>query len=133
MKDSLFHVAAVQFEAAHQLPNVPKGHQCGRMHGYGFEVILHADQDLGSHDMGVDFDYPEKCWQPIQQQLHYACLNDIPGLENPTSEMIAGWIWKNVKPYLSELIPQLDRIDLFETPGCSAILSWGKRGPALPG
>lgn len=236
-----------RFEAAHRLPNVPPGHQCGRMHGHGFEVILHADQDLGGHDMGVDLDHLAACWEPLQRQLHYACMNDIPGLENPTSEMLARWIWRRLKPELAELswvtvyetatagchydgehfriwkdlrfesalrltqvqegdprrrlhghsyllrlhlsapldevmgwtvdygevkalftplyreldhhrldelddlaeadvaslvvwlqqrcvalLPQMDRIDLLQTPGCGALLSWGGHGPALP-
>lgn len=237
-----------RFEAAHRLPHVPPGHQCGRMHGHGFEVILHVDQDLGkARDMGVDFDVLGELWEPFRRQLDYACLNDLPGLENPTSEMLAGWIWARLKPLLPELswvtvyethtagchfdgshyriwkqnrfesalrlrrapngdvrrrlhghsylvrlhltapldavmgwtidygdvkerftplyreldhhalnalpelddvdvgslsrwirerlsprLPQLDRIDLYETPGCGALLSWGELGPALP-
>ena len=236
-----------RFEAAHQLPNVPVGHPCGRMHGHGFEVILHADQDLAGSDMGVDLDHLAQCWAPLQQQLHYHCLNDIAGLENPTSEMLCQWIWRQIKPRLAELswvtvyetatagchydghhfriwkemrfesalrlqsapdrdrrrqlhghsyllrlhltapldqvrgwtvdygeikalfapiykaldhrclndipgladgdvgsvldwirhrcrleLPQLDRIDLMQTPGCGAVLSWGEHSPALP-
>ena len=81
-----------RFEAAHQLPNVPAGHQCGRMHGHGFEVILHANQDLKSDsdtaqsehmaDMGVDFEQIDRFWQPLHKQLDYTCLNDIEGLNN---------------------------------------------------
>ncbi len=52
-------------KAAHRLPNVPEGHQCGRMHGHGFEVILHANQDLAGSDMGVDFDRLEEIWAPL--------------------------------------------------------------------
>lgn len=236
-----------RFEAAHQLPNVRAGHQCGRMHGHGFEVILHVDQDLSQRDMGVDFDHLGDLWQPIQRELDCACLNDIPGLENPTSEILADWIWNRLRLELPELswvtvyethtagchydgrhyriwkenrfesalrlvqapegdprrrlhghsyvvrlhltapldavmgwtvdygdvkewftpvyreldhhllnplagladadpaslarwirarmvgrLPQLDRIDLYETPGCGVLLSWGELGPALP-
>lgn len=236
-----------RFEAAHRLPNVPAGHKCGRMHGHSFEVILHADQDIGGRDMGVDFDHLDRCWAPFNEQFDHYCLNDIPGLENPTSEMLAAWIWQKLKPELTELswvtvyetatagchfdgthyrifkdqrfesalrlslapegdkrrrlhghsyllrlhlsapldpvlgwtvdygdvkelfkplykqldhhqlhelegltnadtasllywirertrdqLPRLDRIDLYETPGCGAILSWGEHGPALP-
>jgi 6-pyruvoyltetrahydropterin/6-carboxytetrahydropterin synthase len=55
-----------RFEAAHRLPKVPEGHQCGRMHGHGFEVILHANQDLAGLDMGLDFDRPAALWAPLQ-------------------------------------------------------------------
>lgn len=236
-----------RFEAAHRLPHVPEGHQCGRMHGHGFEVILHADQDLAGADLGVDFNQLEALWAPLHAELHLACLNDIPGLENPTSEWLARWLWERLKPQLASLswvtvyetatagchydgahyriwkeqrfegavqlrrapegdprrrlhghsyllrlhltaplddvlgwtvdygdvkalfkpvyaqldhhrldtlpqvrdadaaslvlwireqaagaLPALDRIDLFETPGCGASLSWGALGPALP-
>src|SRR6266404_5957498 len=60
------------FQAAHRLPNVPTGHKCGRMHGHGFEVIIHAKQDLGKRDMGVDYDHIDKLWAPIFDQLNYA-------------------------------------------------------------
>jgi 6-pyruvoyltetrahydropterin/6-carboxytetrahydropterin synthase len=92
-----------RFEAAHQLPNVAAGHPCGRMHGHGFEVIIHANQELGQKDMGVDFDRLAELWQPLQKQLHNRCLNDIPGLANPTSEMLAAWLWQRLKPQLAEL------------------------------
>ncbi|MEQ8503884.1 MAG: 6-carboxytetrahydropterin synthase [Rhodospirillales bacterium] len=236
-----------RFEAAHQLPNVPPGHKCGRMHGHGFEVILHANQNLSGEDMGVDYDYLDQCWEPIFLTLDHACLNDIPGLDNPTSEALAAWIWERLKPNIAELswvtvyetvtagcqydgrhyriwkeqrfesalrlerapednrrnllhghsyivrlhlsapldpimnwaidygdvkelfkpvyksldhhllnelpgigdadlasvakwirgqvsdsLPELDRIDLFQAPGCGAVLTWGEAGPALP-
>lgn len=91
------------FESAHRLPNVPADHKCGRMHGHGFEVILHANIDLGARDIGVDYDHIDACWAPIHASLDHACLNDIAGLENPTSELLASWIWKRLKPTLAEL------------------------------
>lgn len=240
-----------RFEAAHQLPHVPSGHPCGRMHGHGFEVIIHANQSLqlgdAEADMGVAFEQIDSYWLPIHEQLDYACMNDIAGLENPTSEVLADWIWQQLKPrfrelswvtvyethtsgcnyngqqyriwkeqrfesalqlsqlpqgdkrrklhghsymirlhlmaeldqvmgwtvdygdvkalfkpvydqldhhrldripgvkqadhasllfwikqQMAEVLPQLDRIDLYDTPGCGAILCWGEEGPALP-
>ncbi|MBK1644513.1 6-pyruvoyl tetrahydropterin synthase [Thiocapsa imhoffii] len=100
-----------RFEAAHRLPNVPDGHQCGRMHGHGFEVILHAQQDLRGQDMGIEFDQLAALWAPLHEQLHYACLNDLPGLENPTSEMLAQWLWQQLIPVL----PTLSWITVYET------------------
>lgn len=104
------------FESAHRLPNVPTGHKCGRMHGHGFEVILHADQDLGGREIGVDYDHLDELWAPIHVELHQACLNDIAGLENPTSELIASWIWGRLKPRL----PELSWVTVFETANCGA-------------
>ena len=105
-----------RFEAAHQLPHVPPDHKCGRMHGHGFEVILHANNDIGESHMGIDFDYLEKCWSPLHAKLDCACLNELSGLENPTSEMLATWIWGHIKPEL----PELSWVTVFETPtaGC---------------
>jgi 6-pyruvoyltetrahydropterin/6-carboxytetrahydropterin synthase len=100
-----------RFEAAHRLPNVPVGHQCGRMHGHGFEVILHVDQDLAGADMGVDFDRIAKHWAPLDAELDHACLNDIPGLDNPTSELLCLWIWQRLKPEL----PALSWVSVYET------------------
>ena len=100
-----------QFDAAHQLPNVHSGHKCGRMHGHGFEVVLHAIQDIKDKDMGVDFDYLEEIWKPLKSELHQKCLNDIKGLENPTSEMLSTWIWNRLKPNFE----QLSWVTVYET------------------
>ena len=93
-----------RFEAAHQLPNVPRGHPCGEAHGHGFEVVLHANQSLTKDDpMGIDFDLIDEKWAPFHQQLNYKNLNSIDGLENPTSENIAAWIWERLKDEFVEL------------------------------
>jgi len=104
------------FQSAHRLPNVPDGHQCGRMHGHGFEVILHADQDLGASALGIDYDAIDRLWAPLHAELDHACLNDIPGLENPTSEMISSWIWARLKPAM----PELSWVTVYETASCGA-------------
>ena len=100
-----------RFEAAHQLPNVPPGHQCGRMHGHGFEVILHADRNNQDYSNPLDYERMDQYWAPIQQQLDHACLNDIPGLENPTSEALCGWIWHR----LVHNLPGLSWVTVYET------------------
>ena len=104
------------FQAAHRLPGVPPGHKCGRMHGHGFEVILHAHVDLGARALGIDYDELDRCWTPIGNELEHACLNDIPGLANPTSELIARWIWERLKPRL----PELSWVTVYETASCGA-------------
>jgi 6-pyruvoyltetrahydropterin/6-carboxytetrahydropterin synthase len=81
------------------------------MHGHGFEVILHANQALAGLDMGLDFDQLGALWAPIRAELHHACLNDIPGLENPTSELLATWLWQRLKATL----PALSWITVYET------------------
>jgi 6-pyruvoyltetrahydropterin/6-carboxytetrahydropterin synthase len=92
-----------RFEAAHRLPNVPAGHPCGRMHGHGFEVVLHVDVDLGARDLGIDYERLGGLWQPLHARLHHGCLNEIAGLGNPTSELLARWIWERLRGELPEL------------------------------
>jgi 6-pyruvoyltetrahydropterin/6-carboxytetrahydropterin synthase len=103
-------------QSAHQLPNVPPGHKCGRMHGHGFEIILHAGQDLGARALSIDYDRLNTLWAPIHAELDHACLNDVPGLENPTSEMISAWVWGRLKPVL----PELSWVTVYETAQCGA-------------
>lgn len=105
-----------RFQAAHYLPNVPRDHKCGRMHGHGFEVIIHANQDLGSRPLSIDYDHLDALWANVHSQLNYQCLNEISGLENPTSENLASWIWRRLKPEL----PELSWITVFETGFCGA-------------
>jgi 6-pyruvoyltetrahydropterin/6-carboxytetrahydropterin synthase len=103
-------------QAAHRLPHVPLGHKCGRMHGHGFEVILHANQDIGDRPIGVTYEALDALWAPIHEELDHACLNDIAGLENPTSEMISAWLWRRLEPEL----PELSWVTVFETAQCGA-------------
>jgi 6-pyruvoyltetrahydropterin/6-carboxytetrahydropterin synthase len=100
-----------RFEAAHRLPNVSAGHPCGRLHGHGFEVVLHAGVALGTRDLGIDYERLGALWQPLHAQLHQGCLNEIPGLENPTSELLARWIWER----LGEVLPELSWVSVHET------------------
>lgn len=116
-RDGIAHVwRRYQFQAAHRLPNVPTGHKCGRMHGHGFEVIVHANQDLGSRALSIDYDRLDEIWMPLQQELNFRCLNEIAGLANPTSEIISSWLWGRLKPAL----PELSWVTVFETGFCGA-------------
>ena len=100
------------FEAAHLLPNVPAGHKCGRLHGHSFRIEVHVAGQLDIK-LGWIMDYAEikSLVKPVIARLDHYYLNDIPGLENPTSEVIAGWLWQQLKPVL----PQLSRIVVKET------------------
>jgi 6-pyruvoyltetrahydropterin/6-carboxytetrahydropterin synthase len=102
------------FEAAHRLPRVPPGHKCGRMHGHGFEVVLQGGAiDRPGADEFASFDL---AWASCAPRLEHACLNDLAGLENPTSEILSSWLWQRLKPAL----PQLERVTVFETADCGA-------------
>lgn len=100
------------FEAAHRLPNVPEGHKCARLHGHSFSVRLTVSGPVGKESGWVmDFATIGEAFKPIWQQLDHYYLNDVPGLENPTSENIARWIWDRLKPAL----PELSSIEIRET------------------
>jgi 6-pyruvoyltetrahydropterin/6-carboxytetrahydropterin synthase len=105
-------VKEYRFEAAHRLPNVPEGHKCARLHGHSFKIELTIEGPVDPRS-GWFIDYGElnELWQPLYELLDHRYLNEIPGLENPTSEFLARFIWERLKPKL----PVLTRITLFET------------------
>ncbi|MEM7136240.1 MAG: 6-carboxytetrahydropterin synthase QueD [Myxococcota bacterium] len=103
------------FEAAHMLPNVPDGHKCKRLHGHSYYVHVHVSGPLHPElEWVVDFADVSAAFDPIWRQLDHRYLNEIEGLENPTSENIAKWIWVRLKPSL----PQLSKVVVGET--CTA-------------
>jgi len=91
-------------EAAHLLPNLPEEHKCRRLHGHSFQIEIHVE-DAVDETTGWVMDFAEisRVFQPLFDQLDHHYLNDIEGLENPTSENLARWIWKKLKPDLSNL------------------------------
>ena len=92
------------FESAHRLPNVPPDHKCGRLHGHSFKVELWLKGPIGDGSGWVmDFGDVKKAFDPFYKKLDHHYLNDVPGLENPTSEVLAKWIWDNVRPHLTLL------------------------------
>lgn len=87
----------LRFEAAHRLPNVPEGHKCARLHGHSFLVEIHIQGDVGETSGWVaDFSTLDAAFKPLYEQLDHNYLNDIEGLENPTSENLAKWIWQRL-------------------------------------
>ena len=100
------------FESAHRLPQVPEGHKCARLHGHSFRVSIHVagpvDPALG---WVLDFADIKAAFKPYYDQLDHNYLNEIPGLENPTSEVLARWIWERVAPAL----PGLSQVVVRET------------------
>lgn len=99
-------------ESAHRLPNVPAGHKCARVHGHSFRVELHVTGPVDPH-LGwvMDFADVKVAFDPLYRQLDHHYLNEVPGLENPTSENLARWIWQKLKPAL----PQLSAVVVHET------------------
>jgi 6-pyruvoyltetrahydropterin/6-carboxytetrahydropterin synthase len=94
-----------QFEAAHLLPNLPENHKCRRLHGHSFkaEIVVAGECDAR---LGWVMDYAEitAAFKPLWEQLDHRYLNEVPGLENPTSENVAVWIWERLKPALPLLV-----------------------------
>ena len=112
-----------RFEAAHRLPNVPTGHKCSRLHGHSFRVEIAVrgpvDESTGWF---LDFQALHDAWAPLHEALDHRYLNEIDGLENPTSEELARWLWQR----LAARLPSLCRVTVAET--CDARCEY--EGPA---
>ncbi|MGD0636088.1 MAG: 6-carboxytetrahydropterin synthase QueD [Beijerinckiaceae bacterium] len=108
---------AFTFEAAHRLPNVPETHRCRRLHGHSYRVELRLEGPVDP-DSGfvADFFDLEAAFAPLLACLDHNTLNEVAGLENPTAENIAIWIWERIRPVL----PQISAVVVFETPNCWA-------------
>lgn len=105
-----------RFEAAHRLPHVPTGHKCARVHGHSYKVELHVTGAVNpATGWLVDFAEIDDLWAPINHRLDHHYLNDVPGLENSTCEVLAGYIWRELRPRL----PQLTAVTIWETTDAS--------------
>jgi 6-pyruvoyltetrahydropterin/6-carboxytetrahydropterin synthase len=106
------------FEAAHRLPNVPSDHKCARLHGHSFRCEVHVRGELDPR-LGwvVDFAEIQRAFAPLHAVLDHNYLNEVEGLANPTSEVLAQWIWQRLRAAL----PGLSQIVIRETctSGCS--------------
>ena len=111
---------AFTLESAHRLPNVPAGHKCARIHGHSFRVEIHVSGPVDPQIGWVqDFADLKRAFQPLFEQLDHNYLNDVPGLDNPTSENLAKWVWERLKPGL----PLLSKVVVHETCTCGAVYS----------
>jgi 6-pyruvoyltetrahydropterin/6-carboxytetrahydropterin synthase len=101
------------FEAAQTLPKVPADHKCGKMHGHSFRVEVSVEGEVNAAT-GWIYDHAQigQAMKPLVAQLDHAYLNDIPGLENPTIELMAAWFWEKLAPHC----PGLCEIVIHETP-----------------
>jgi 6-pyruvoyltetrahydropterin/6-carboxytetrahydropterin synthase len=113
-------VKSFDFEAAHWLPCFPEGHKCRRMHGHSFRVDIVVEGDvLPEQGYLIDYGDIKRAIEPVRSQLDHYCLNDIEGLENPTSEVLAVWIWERLAPEL----PMLSEVVVHET--CTSRCHYG--------
>jgi 6-pyruvoyltetrahydropterin/6-carboxytetrahydropterin synthase len=108
---------AFSFEAAHFLPNVPATHRCHAMHGHSYRVELKIEGPVDpTTGFVVDFFEIEAAFAPLLKTLDHHCLNEIEGLENPTAENIAVWIFTRMK----KTLPRLAGVIVYETKDCIA-------------
>ncbi len=111
------------FEAAHFLPSFPEGHKCRRLHGHSFKVDVVVEGPLDPvRGYLVDYGDIKRAVAPLNDELDHRLLNDLPGLANPTSEMLAVWVWDRLQPVL----PMLAEVIVHET--CTSRCEY--RGPA---
>lgn len=100
------------FEAAHRLPNVPDDHKCARLHGHSYRVEIHVTGNVGEQSGWImDFQDIKDAFAPLHDQLDHRYLNEVEGLDNPTSEVLARWIWER----LSVTLPELSQVVVRET------------------
>ena len=105
-------VKEYRFEAAHRLPLVPPGHKCARLHGHSFrmELTLAGPVDPATGWL-IDFGVIDEQVAPLLARIDHHHLNEIDGLENPTSENLVAWLWRELRPH----IPRLTAVTLWET------------------
>jgi 6-pyruvoyltetrahydropterin/6-carboxytetrahydropterin synthase len=105
-------VKEFRFEAAHRLPHVPEGHKCARLHGHSFRIEVAISGAVNpATGWFIDYEVVDRAWQPLHERLDHHYLNEVEGLENPTSEILARWLWERLKPAL----PALERLTVWET------------------
>lgn len=90
-----------RIEAAHLLPRVPPGHKCRRLHGHSYRVEIVVEGPVDP-DTGwlMDFASIGEAFAPLLEQLDHHYLNEVEGLDNPTSENLARWIWVRLQGQL---------------------------------
>jgi 6-pyruvoyltetrahydropterin/6-carboxytetrahydropterin synthase len=111
-------VRTFRFAAAHALPNVPDEHKCGKLHGHSYRLDVHIVGKVDEHAGWVmDFARIKDVVEPLLNRLDHANLNEIPGLENSTSELLAKWLWDKIGPDL----PGLSQIVVWESESARCI------------
>jgi len=98
-------VQTIRFESARKLTKVPKDHPCSNLYGLAFKLEIHLEGEIDySTGFVTDFNNIEEHFKPIKNKLDHRYLNDTKGLENPTSEILVEWIWKELNPKLEGLV-----------------------------
>lgn len=101
-----------QIEAAHHLPYAPAGHRCRRLHGHSFQIIVTIEGEPRQPEGWIlDFAEIDAIFAPLLECLDHHYLNEVEGLENPTSENLVIWIWRR----LEGVLPGLRAVEVGET------------------
>ncbi len=107
----------ITFDSAHFLPNVPGDHKCHHMHGHTYRLTVWLEGTPNETGWLMDFSELKSKLIPVISLIDHKVLNDVPGLANPTCELLSVWLWDNLKPSL----PLLKKIELHETPTSGVI------------
>lgn len=111
-----------RLECAHRLPHVPEGHRCARLHGHSYRIEIRLRGPLREPEGWVrDFADITAAFEPLRRELDHRCLNEIAGLENPTAENLAVWIYRKLRPAL----PEIAAVEVGETPTSAAVYAPG--------
>jgi 6-pyruvoyltetrahydropterin/6-carboxytetrahydropterin synthase len=102
----------VDFDSAHWLPHVPKGHKCHGVHGHTYRLQLRIEGPVGDDGFVVDYQVVRDAWHKLEKQLDHKLLNDVDGLSNPTCENIGAWVLERM-PMVTSV-----RIRETQTAGC---------------
>jgi 6-pyruvoyltetrahydropterin/6-carboxytetrahydropterin synthase len=110
-----FRIAAeYSFEAAHHLPNLPDGHKCKRMHGHNYKLEVSVTGSLDERGFVIDYAELDAIVQPLVDKLDHRCLNDVEGLDNPTSEIMARWFKRHIAARVNS--GRVVTVRIWETP-----------------
>lgn len=122
-------VTGFTFEASHRLPQAPEHSKCRRLHGHSWKVEVHVRGRVdAATGWVVDYDDIQRACAPVHDALDHRHLNDIDGLANPTSELIAIWIWDR----LNGKIPRLSAVVVHETCTARCIYRGGESNAPPP-
>lgn len=109
------------FDAAHWLPNVPVAHKCHNLHGHTYRVRIEIEGEINEATGWVtDYAVIKSGWEAIKEGIDHHNLNEIDGLENPTCEILATWIWRRLKLFVWG--DKLARLEIRETERCGVVL-----------
>jgi 6-pyruvoyltetrahydropterin/6-carboxytetrahydropterin synthase len=107
----------ITFDSAHYLPQLHESHKCRQMHGHTYRLKVWLEGKPDARGWVMDFAEVKRIMEPVMEKIDHKVLNEVEGLDNPTCELVAIWIWDRLKPGL----PLLKRIELHETPSSGVV------------